>query len=286
MSPTSRYFTSQSLKLHYVDWGNAEKSPVVFVHGGRDHCRSWDWIAQALQAEKHVLALDLRGHGDSEWSSSGSYHLMDYVYDLIRFVQQIDESPVALVGHSLGGNIAIRFAGLYPELVSRLVAIEGLGPSPDEQKERLATPLSDRIRNWVLDQQRGEAKKPRRFENVDTAVQRMRHVNDHLSVEQASYLSQHGLRQNEDGMFSWKFDPAVRYQSPVDIAQAEFEQFWAAITCPVLLCYGADSWASNPERDGRAQGFGDARVIEYADAAHWLQHDQMQAFVDDLRKFL
>ena len=75
-------FFSQRLRLHYVDWGNPEAPPLLLVHGGRDHCRNWDWVAQALRKDWHVICPDLRGHGDSQWSPDGNYSMSAYIYDL------------------------------------------------------------------------------------------------------------------------------------------------------------------------------------------------------------
>ena len=126
--PTSHTFFSQRLRLHYVDWGNPDKPPLLLLHGGRDHCRNWDWTAAALRNDWHVIAPDLRGHGDSQWSADGSYSMAGYIYDLAQLIHGQRLAPVTIVAHSLGGNIALRYAGIYPETVARLVAIEGLGP--------------------------------------------------------------------------------------------------------------------------------------------------------------
>ena len=91
--PESRFFESQGLRLHYADWGNEAAPPLLLVHGGRDHCRSWDRIARSLQPHFHVLAPDLRGHGDSDWTKGGSYALTEYVYDLSRLVRQHGAQP-------------------------------------------------------------------------------------------------------------------------------------------------------------------------------------------------
>ena len=80
--PTSQTFISQRLRLHYLDWGNRWKPPLVLVHGGRDHARSWDWVAEQLRDDYHVVAMDHRGHGDSDWVSDGNYSANDMVYDL------------------------------------------------------------------------------------------------------------------------------------------------------------------------------------------------------------
>src|ERR1700745_2464958 len=77
--PTSRIYFSQLCRLHYVDWGNPDAPPLLLVHGGRDHCRNWDWVADALRRDWHVLAPDLRGHGDSQWSPDGNYSIAGYV---------------------------------------------------------------------------------------------------------------------------------------------------------------------------------------------------------------
>jgi pimeloyl-ACP methyl ester carboxylesterase len=84
LGPTSNTFISQRLRLHYVDWGNADKPPLLLVHGGRDHCRSWDWTAEALREDWHIIALDHRGHGDSQWTDDGNYRTMDLVYDVAQ----------------------------------------------------------------------------------------------------------------------------------------------------------------------------------------------------------
>ena len=128
--PTSNSFISQRLRLHYVDWGNPEAPPLILQHGGRDHCRSWDWVAEELQKDWHVIAPDLRGHGDSAWSPEGHYGMDAFVYDFAQLVHTLGFEQVTIVAHSLGGNIATRFAGLYPDKVRRLVTLDGLGPSP------------------------------------------------------------------------------------------------------------------------------------------------------------
>src|SRR5689334_18850665 len=102
--PTSHSFISQRLRLHYVDWGNSGKPLLILVHGGRDHCRSWDWTAEELSNDWHVIAPDLRGHGDSSWSPDGNYDMTALVYDLAQLIYQLGDE-VTLVGHSLGGNI-------------------------------------------------------------------------------------------------------------------------------------------------------------------------------------
>jgi pimeloyl-ACP methyl ester carboxylesterase len=286
--PTSRIYFSQRLRLHYVDWGNPSAPPLLLVHGGRDHCRNWDWIAQRLRHDWHIIAPDLRGHGDSQWTQDGDYTMAGYVYDLAQLIHQQELAPVTIVAHSLGGNIALRYTGMYPETVRKLVAIEGLGPSPKVLEERFSKPLTERLRAWV-DEQRGLAGRlPRRYATIEDAFKRMQDENKHLSPEQARHLTQHGVNQNEDGTYSWKFDNYVRARLPYDLTIAEIQALWSTITCPTLLVYGKESWASNPAEDGRAQHFapGVARVVLMEGAGHWVHHDQLDEFMKILKDFL
>ena len=93
IGPTSHYFYSQRLKLHYVDWGNPEKPLLVLVHGGRDHCRNWDWVALDLRSHYHIIAPDLRGHGDSDWAVGSGYSMIDYVLDLSQLMNAVANKP-------------------------------------------------------------------------------------------------------------------------------------------------------------------------------------------------
>ena len=161
--PTSRIYFSQRLRLHYVDWGNPDAPPLLLLHGGRDHCRNWDWVAAALRRDWHVLAPDLRGHGDSQWSSDGNYTLAAFIYDLAQLIHQQELAPVTIVGHSLGGNIALRYSGIYPDNVRRLVAIEGVGASPEKTAERGRVPLAERIQEWIEETRRLSGRLPRRY---------------------------------------------------------------------------------------------------------------------------
>ena len=284
--PTSHFFTSQRLRLHYVDWGNHDKPPLLLLHGGRDHCRNWDWLAAALRDDWHVIAPDLRGHGDSQWSPDGHYSMAAYIYDLAQLIHQQRLAPVTIVAHSLGGNIALRYAGIYPETVRRLVAIEGLGPSPKLLAERARLGIDERMRRWIDEQRELARRTPRRYSSIDEACVRMLEENPHLSPEQARHLTRYGVMQNEDGSYSWKFDNYVRAWPPYDMPQADIERLWNRISCPTLLVYGKQSWASNPAEDGRARHFRNARVVTVEGAGHWVHHDQFETFLQLLQDFL
>ena len=284
--PTSHMYYSQRLRLHYVDWGNESAPPMLLIHGGRDHCRNWDWVAEAFRDEYHVIAPDLRGHGDSQWAVGGTYGLLDFVVDIAQLVHQKRLAPVTILAHSLGGNVALHYAGLYPDAVSRLVAIEGLGPSPRMLERRLAKPVEHRLTGWIDTLRELSARSPRKYATLEEALQRMQTENPHLSAEQARHLTIHGSAQNEDGTYSWKFDNYVRAFSPLHLQPEETNRLWNRIACPTLLVRGTESWASDPLEDGRAAHFRHARVVNVEDAGHWVHHDQLEVFLDHVRRFL
>jgi pimeloyl-ACP methyl ester carboxylesterase len=286
LGPTSASYISQRLRLHYVDWGNGEAPPLILLHGGRDHCRNWDWVAQDLRRDFHVIAPDLRGHGDSAYSSSGDYSMSAFVYDLAQLIHRQKLAPVTIVAHSLGGGIALRYAGVYPENVARLVAIEGLGPSPAMLAKRGERTIQERMRAWIDEERALAGRMPRRYASIDEALERMQAENRHLTPVQARYLTVHGVSQNEDGTYGWKFDNYVRSFSPVDLTAAEMARLWENITCPTLLVYGRESWASNPQEDGRIAHFATARVAVFEGAGHWVHHDRLDAFLAETRAFL
>jgi len=284
--PTSQIYFSQRLRLHYVDWGNEGAPPLLLVHGGRDHCRNWDWVAQALRKDYHIIAPDLRGHGDSQWAVGGSYALADFVYDIQHLLKQKDLTPVSIIAHSMGGAISLLYAGAFPETVKRLAVIEGIIMSPAEFEKRRSTPLRERMSDWVDQLQDLSGRAPRKYKTLDEAVARMRSENPFLSPEQAHHLTIHGVNQNEDSTFSWKFDNYVRAFAPYGFSAAEITQLWAEISCPTLLIHGADSWMSTPQNNGALQFFANAQTATIEKAGHWVHHDRLTEFLGVVEPFL
>ena len=260
---------------------------MILIHGGRDHCRNWDWVAEHFRNDYHIIAPDLRGHGDSEWMRGGSYNQIDYVYDIAQLLDQKGMAPVTVIGHSLGGSIALLYTALFPQNVRKLVAIEGMGPPPAMIKARINQSLGPRVHDWMADLRKLSGRLVRRYATLEDAFQRMQTENPHLSKERTRHLTIHGSNQNEDGTYSWKFDNYVRAFAPSGIP---FEDIWAMfteITCPTLLVRGLESWASDPIADGRAKNFScPLEVASFADAGHWVHHDQLEAFVGRTREFL
>ncbi len=287
LGPSSNTFISQRLRLHYVDWGNTDKPPLLLVHGGRDHCRSWDWTAEALREDWHIIAMDHRGHGDSQWTEDGNYRTMDLVYDVAQLIHQLDLAPVTIVSHSWGANTSLRYAGLFPENVRKIVAIEGLFPTPEREAMMKNVPFARRVREFIGEKRKAAGRLPRRYPTLEDAYARMKGENPYLTDEQARHLTRHGINRNEDGTFSWKFDPHLNVDgAPYDITIEQRNELWKAITCPTLLLNGADSWAGNPVENGMIEHFRNAEVVEFANAGHWLHHDQFDKFIATLKDFL
>ncbi len=284
--PASQVYFSQRLRLHYVDWGNEGAPPMLLVHGGRDHCRNWDWVAQAFRGDYHIIAPDLRGHGDSQWSMGGSYTLPEYVYDIAQLVHQKNMAPVTILSHSLGGMISLQYAGLYPEKVKSLVAIEGLGASPAMLAKTAGKSIDERLDDWVEELRKLSGRTPRRYASLEDAFRRMQEENPHLTEEQARHLTVHGANQNEDGSYSWKFDNYVRVFRPYGLTQEQVRHLWSRITCPTLLIRGTESWASDPEADGRMAHFQNATLANIEGAGHWSHHDRLDVFLDLVRGHL
>jgi len=286
VGPTSHFYVSQRLRLHYVDWGNASRPTLVLVHGNRDHARSWDWVARELRHHWHVVAPDLRGHGDSAWVEGGPYAIADNVLDIANLIDALGPEPITLLGHSLGGSVAVMYTGVYPDRVRKLVSIEGLGPPPAMIERMRARPPHERVRDWIRQMRDLAARQPRRYPSLEAAAKRMREENSFLSEEQALHLTVHGVNRNEDGSYSWKFDNYTRTFAPYRFDVEDMRGLWQRIACPVLLIRGADSWAGDPVEDGRSAVFRDARSITIPQAGHWVHHDQLDAFLAALRGFL
>ncbi len=284
IGPTSHYFYSQRLKLHYVDWGAADKPPLLLIHGGRDHARNWDWVAENLRHDYHIIAPDLRGHGDSQWAIGGSYALVDYTLDVAQLLAAVGVGPVTIIGHSLGGSIALQYAGVYGENVTKVVAVEGLGPPPEMLRNQPRA--HERMSIWIREMKSLARRHPHRYPTLEDAVARMREANPRLTAEQARHLTLHGSFRDEDGTYLWKFDNYVRATSPYLFNMAEAREIWTQITCPVLLLRGTESWASDPEIDGRAQAFRNYTFHNIEGAGHWVHHDQLAIFLRLVREFL
>ena len=281
-NPTSHSYFSQRLRLHYLDWGNPGAPHMLLLHGIHDHCHSWDWVARRLRRRFHVLAPDLRGHGDSQWTRGSSYAWLEYVQDVAQLVRQAELEPVTLVAHSMGGTIAALFAGIFPEAVAKLVIVEGVGLYP--RAADIAP--HQRLRDWISSNYALAGRTPRRYASLDAADDRMQETNPHLSPEQARHLTVHGADQNEDGTFTWKFDNYTRTRYPYDIPREDTIRLWERIACPVLVINSKQGYGHRIGQAGTMRHFRDARLVEIDGAGHWTHHDRLEEFLETVEAFV
>ena len=280
--PESRFFQSQGLRLHYSDWGNEDAPLMLLVHGGRDHCRSWDLIARSLQPHFHILAPDLRGHGDSDWTKGGSYALTEYVYDLSRLVRSTAAHKVTIVGHSMGGMVGLIYAGTFPDEVSALVVLDGVTVLPNAKRMT----AHERIAKWVDQLNKLEDREPRCYRTIEEAAAQMRAHNARLPPELAQHLASHGVRRNEDDTYSWKFDPYQRAMAPHRLSPDDHVSLWSRITCPTLLLCAEESFLESSKIAELAGHFRQARAETISGAGHWLHHDKPDEVLNAVRSFL
>jgi len=282
---TSHSYFSQRLKLHYLDWGNASAPHLLLIHGSQDHCHNWDWMAQQWSKDYHVVAPDLRGHGDSEWVKGSQYAMLDYVYDMAQLIHQENLAPVNIVAHSLGGTIACLLAGLYPDQVSSLVSIEGVGGVPMWYRDPGMSP-QERILEWINNMRQFAGRETRKYETLSDAFERMQKANPHLTEERARHLTVHGSNRHEDGRYGWKFDNYTHSRSPYSIPFEDMALIWEGIECPTLLLNGKQGFGHRTGQNDTLKHFRHGRVMDIDQAGHWVHHDQFDQVMGLLNQFL
>jgi pimeloyl-ACP methyl ester carboxylesterase len=282
--PWQHYYQSQRLKLSYWTWGDAANPPLVLVHGGRDHARSWDEIAEAFCDEYHVVACDLRGHGDSDRALGTTYPLIEHIADLVALIDLVG-GRARVIAHSFGGGISLLTAGAFPERFERLVAIEGAGARAVAPEREPLT--AERLRDWTMRQRALEQQSPRVYPSPEAAAERMREANPQLSDEKALHLARWGVN-GIDGGYTWKFDPWARVWTPFEVRADDMMAIWGKIECPVLHLVGSKSDRYRASFRGHTyeELFRDARTEVIEDAGHWLHHDQPTATIEAIRRFL
>jgi pimeloyl-ACP methyl ester carboxylesterase len=253
------------------------------LHGMRDHCRTWDWVAQGLRDRYHIVAPDLRGHGDSQWAAGSGYAHTDYVYDVAQLIHQTQLAPVTIIAHSMGGTLACLYAGLYPERVKKLVIVEGVG---HWWRFFERPPAQQQLRAWIDGMRAQAGRSPRRYASLEEAFQRMQHTNGHLTPEQARHLTVHGSHQNGDGTYTWKFDNYTHAGSPYEFNMEDARDLWNQIRCPILVIYGDESWGRRFPEGLDLSAFHDYRLVKVGNAGHWVHHDQFDTVLGHVNGFL
>lgn len=284
--PRSEFYRSRGLRVHYLAWPGAAARPVVLVHGVADQAWTWRRVAEALTPAFSAYALDLPGHGDSIQEGTGLQSHQAYVADLANLVAHLGVGSLVLIAHSMGGTVAMQYAGAFPETVARLVVVDELGPI-----DVPAMPAPERLRLWVTRLQELDRRPTRRYGSVDEVAERMRRANGRLSAEQALERARAGTTVAPDGSvvvkidrYAWTTQPEYRL---FQFSRAEMEELWRNISCPVLYVTGTESEWRNVEYERRAAALIanlDVRVIE--GAGHVVHYEKLAEFLEILLPFL
>jgi len=267
---TSSFVDLDGLKFHYLDW-SGDGPPLVMLHGFSGHAHTWDHTAEALSERYRVLALDQRGHGDTEWAPV--YGSRPMVQDVQRFLDALHLDRVTLMGLSMGGTVAYLFAAAHPERVERLVILD-IGPEvAPAGAERIARAVSA----------------PDVFASEDEAFAQAREGNPRPTDQSLRDRTAHNLRTRSDGSLTFKWDKALRDGTAVreDHSERERWEAWRRVQCPTLLIRGADSdvlavetaeqmLAENPH----------ATLAVVPDCGHSITLDRPEGLVDALRPWL
>lgn len=287
------FFNGAGARLSAVSAGQVGKPVMVIVHGMRDHALSFVEMIQAFEADYFIVAPDLRGHGHSD--KGVEYNLLHFVADLKATFNEFGIESAILVGHSLGGHIASRFTATFPEHVSKLVLLDGMGP-PDHGMDLRAANLRNREATEAL------LTKPnprRQISNQADAVQRLRSNNPKLSIGLAEKIVSEGTEPHPDGGIRWRWESAVN-QIWHTFTHEESELLLQTILCPVLIVTGEhslDYWSAmrshlndqtvyEAELERRKALFKEATHEVIADAGHMLHYDQPDSLIALIREFV
>jgi pimeloyl-ACP methyl ester carboxylesterase len=290
MKPSrSEFITVRGLRTHVRHWGR-EGAPIIFmVHGWMDVGASFQFVADSLAGDWHVIAPDWRGFGNTERSGADTYWFPDYLADLDAMLDRYSPgAAVNLLGHSMGGNVVGIYAGVRPERVRRLINLEGFGmpaASPEKAPRHYARWLDELREPAVL----------RTYPGVAAVAARLQKTNPRLSDERAAFLAPHWSAPNDAGEWEILGDPAHKKPSPILYRVEEVMACWSAITAPVMWVEADDTnmwqWMgpkpqARIEIDRRLSHLKNVETHMMADAGHMLHHDQPEQLARLIETFL
>jgi pimeloyl-ACP methyl ester carboxylesterase len=270
------------------EWGDPSDPPVVLVHGGWDHGRMWDGLAPRVAELNHyAVALDVRGHGDSGRLPEAGPAWPMFLLDLAQLCRRLGP-PVILVGHSFGGGLVLSLVSAFPDLVDRVVNIDGLGPPPEMMRVQ---DHAASAAQWLTDADRIHREAPREYGSIEEMAQKRKDINTRLPYDWCLHMATHGTRRGANGGFTWKADPHMRLGSPGPFSDEFLLAQYARIERPVMALSGTepDQWSFlQPEdRARRLAAFPDVEHHPVANAGHYIHIEQpdetirlFQAFLD------
>jgi esterase len=272
--PQSREFHLGRMRFHYLDWGNKQLPTIVFLHGGALTAHTWDLVCLAMRDDFHCVALDQRGHGDTDWAQDGDYSIAAALADTKGFVDHLGLDKFILVGMSLGAINSLAFAAAHPERLSHLVIIDA-GPE-------MRRPGSSRIRDFVTQVQETVT--------VEAIIEKALEFNPRRDPKILRRSLMHNLRQQPDGSWKWKYDTR-RFQGLDQEAhraeRAKLADGLSRIACPAMVVRGGDSDVFHEEDGIRlAERLPKGKFVTVPRAGHTVQGDNPKDLVAELRRFL
>lgn len=283
--PVREAVDGNGVALSYVARGPLDAPAIILVHGIRDHARSWDPIAEALCDRFRVIAPDLRGHGESGWAGPGGYSIAMFFGDLADLIDDLRLPTVAIVGHSLGGAIAVRYAAVFPERVRALCAIEAIELPIVRDELALAKSFPVRLRDWITLERDRRRRSPRIYSTRAAAEARMAEQHPGFDAALIAHIVAHGVVGDDTRGWRWKYDNVARYRAPEDADGRDLDAVLAAISCPTLLAYGDASWIPVPAAE-RLALIRQHHLVRFAGVGHWLHQQSRTEFLAALERFL
>jgi len=266
--PIDHSITVNGLGIHYLDWGIAGKQPLILLHGIARVAHNFDHLAPHFSGRFHVIAVDMRGHGDSGWDESGAYLVEDYVKDVESLIDELGLRNVVLWGNSTGGRVAQYIAGTRPELVSAVI-VEDVGP------ERPAS-ISNRRAGRMAEEEKGWASAEELLAKVksDAAL-----VSDRVLQNFVTY----GSRRRDDGRIVWKRDPGILK----GFVPTELWTQVRNIQCPALYVFGGASTIVPPDTQAQLRdALPQAEFVTMPNLGHYPSDEEPEAFLTTVDGFL
>ncbi len=268
----ARRFTANGLALNCLDYGGEGKPPILFLHGGSAHAHWWDFVAPAFVGDFHVLALDQRGHGESQWADEWAYGSRHYVSDLDQVIAAWGFGAPILIGHSMGAHNVLAYAVEHSESEGgKLRAIVAIDPPPDYP-------------DLALEFLKSIAEKPaRRFESLDEAARNFRVLpRETLAKKEIlEHVARRSFKRHADGGWTHKIDRRTMIREPSRVWKSLHR-----IKCPALIVKIAKSPLLDRElaRKMVAQ-LANGRLAEIDDSYHHVMLDNPQALIEIIRDF-
>ena len=263
-----RFVTVNGLRLHYLEWGDAGKPAMVLLHGIARHAHTFDHIAPDLARDHRVLAVDMRGHGDSGWSPEGAYLVEDYVKDIEGLVAQLGLRRLTMLGNSTGGRVVQVFAGLHPDLVDRLI-VEDVGPErPQDIADSFARQVRQDADGWASE---------------DDLVKQLVSRNSRTPAPLLRTYAHFGTKRRDDGRLIWKRDPNLVKGFVV----TELWQYVSKIACPTIYVLGGASRIVPAETQQRLkETLRNVEIVTMPGLGHYPDEDDAPGFLAIVNRFL